>query len=282
MGNKSNGILQAVVLSCLLSGVAGFAIADDHGASGKPGGGDHGVGSTAHWGYEGETGPSRWGEMGFATCSTGKNQSPIDLMNASDSILDPLQFSYQAASVSVVNNGHTIQFNLPAGNSMTVGGKKFTLLQFHFHSGSEHTVQGKSYPMELHLVHKADDGELAVVGVLLAEGAANGEGGAVNPTLQTVFDNLPEKSGQTQSVDAQIMPAALLPLGQSYFHYKGSLTTPPCTEGVNWFVMREPVGVEKSQLLKFTSIYANNARPPQPQNSRNLLSRSSESSDGKR
>ncbi|MBF0156151.1 MAG: carbonic anhydrase family protein [Magnetococcales bacterium] len=264
MGTKVRGLaLPMLFLGGALGLQSGIVVA-----------GEEAKGSGAHWGYEGETGPANWGKMGFPACAEGKNQSPIDINAAAEVTLDPIRFDYKPAPLQVVNNGHTIQFNLPPGSTITIGGKSFTLAQFHFHGGSEHTVKGKGFPMELHLVHKAEDGELAVVGILLAaaesESAPVGHGAAANPTLERVFGALPAMAGLTLTSDQQIDPAALLPHDRAYFHYKGSLTTPPCSEGVNWFVMGEPVTITRKQLLHYTSVFDNNARPPQPLHSRNL------------
>ncbi|MBF0144065.1 MAG: carbonic anhydrase family protein [Magnetococcales bacterium] len=262
MRNRQGGRARALVVGILLAGSTGAALAGDH-----PGGA-----AAHHWGYEGAEGPNQWGSLGFPACSTGKSQSPIDLQPATEEAAEPIPFDYKPAPVSVVNNGHTIQFTMPGTSSITLGGKKFTLAQFHFHSGSEHTLKGRAFPMEVHLVHKAEDGELAVVGVFLTTGEGNsgGAGGAANATLDTVFGALPGKAGLTLTSEATIDPAALLPAERTYYKYKGSLTTPPCSEGVNWFVMATPMTISTRQLLHYTSVFMNNARPPQPLNGRTL------------
>lgn len=222
----------------------------------------------AHWTYEGPTGPDNWGEMDkkFGTCSLGKTQSPIDI--PADSVpaapLDPIKFDYQTSPLKIVDNGHTVQVNYAPGSSITVGGKKYELLQFHFHKPSEEKLNGKSYAMVAHLVHKDAEGKLAVVGVLL-------ETGARQPLIQAVFDNLPkEKEKETPVPGVAIDISALLPADRSYFTFQGSLTTPPCSEGVTWFVLKNPTKVSRKQIAKFGRVYSMNARPVQPLNGRTI------------
>ena len=175
---------------------------------------------------------------------------------------------------NVVNNGHTIQFNYQPGSSITIGGKRYDLLQFHFHSPSENTVDGQPYPLEMHLVHKSADGRLAVVGVFFQAGRdSGGHGGDGNDSLANVFGALPGKSGLTLTGNADINAADLLPRDRGYYHFMGSLTTPPCSEGVGWFVMRSPLEISPKQLARFQTIFDNNARPVQPWNKRILFSK---------
>ncbi|HHD11293.1 MAG TPA: carbonic anhydrase family protein [Deltaproteobacteria bacterium] len=219
----------------------------------------------AHWGYEGKTGPEHWGELSkeFELCSKGKEQSPVDISNPVPEKMKPLKFSYKKAKkLHVVNNGHTIKVSYPAGSIFDApNGKKYELLQFHFHAPSEHTVGGKAYPMEMHLVHKSKDGKIAVVGVFIKEGAHN-------KAIEKIWEELPEKEGETEDVEEALSAAELLPASRSYYHYNGSFTTPPCTEGVNWFVITEPIELSKKQIDKFRSIMDGNARPVQPLNER--------------
>ena len=246
--------LVAIGIAGLLSGCGMFG---GHHA----GGGHH----KAHWGYHGDAGPEHWAELSedYGLCGTGKAQSPINIEGEQAGDLKPIEFHYQAASnPTVVNNGHTIQVNYPAGSYAVIGGKRYELLQFHFHSPSEHTVHGQHADMVAHLVHKADDGQLAVVGILFDKGAEN-------PTLKPVFDAMPKSKGET-TVQASINAADLLPEERGYYHYTGSLTTPPCSEGVNWNVMKAHMPVSEQQVQAFTHIFDKSIRPVQPLNGRTI------------
>lgn len=224
-------------------------------------------GHGAHWGYEGHAGPEYWSNLSqeFSTCGSGKRQSPIDINGSMSAGLNPIQFDYRSAQLDILNNGHTIQVNRNEGSSITVDGQRYDLLQFHFHTPSENTVGGKPYDMEMHLVHKNDKGELAVVGVFL-------KAGADNSVLNKAWTHMPRHAGDRKQVDSvSINPADLLPANLSYNHFNGSLTTPPCSEGVKWFVMKSPVEVSRSQVKQFASVVGNNARPVQPLNKRFVL-----------
>jgi len=229
-------------------------------ASGAKAGG-HGA---AHWTYAGEGGPHMWGELSdeFATCGTGKSQSPIDISPVTITELPPIEVDYKSTVLDVTNNGHTIKVSYAPGSSITVGGKKYDLLQFHFHSPSEHTVGGKSFAMVAHLVHKAADGQLGVIGVLMEEGASNF-------LVQKVWKNMPKEEGGHKTVEkVKLNVAQLLPKDMSYYNYSGSLTTPPCSEGVNWMVLRNPVTVSAAQVQQFTELFPLSVRPVQPLNGR--------------
>ncbi len=225
------------------------------------GGGHH----KAHWGYHGNTGPEHWAGLSadYALCGEGKAQSPIDITSAKTGGLEPIAFHYQAASnPSVINNGHTIQVNYPAGSYAVIGGKRYELLQFHFHAPSEHTIHGQHADMVAHLVHKSDDGQLAVVGVLFDKGAENA-------TLKPVFDAMPTSKGEA-TVQGRVNAADLLPKDRGYYHYTGSLTTPPCSEGVNWNVLKARMPVSAGQVEAFTRIFDKSIRPVQPLNGREI------------
>ncbi len=212
-----------------------------------------------HWSYEGEGGPQNWGRLSteYAACASGKRQSPIDIRDGIGVDLEPIQFAYRAANFRVLDNGHTIQVAL-AGGSISLLGKTYQLLQFHFHRPSEEQVNGKSFDMVAHMVHKADDGKLAVVAVLL-------EKGGEHPLIQTVWNNLPlEKNDEVIPPSLTLDPGQLLPDSRSYYTYMGSLTTPPCSEGVLWLVLKKPQQISPEQLAVFARLYKNNARPPQP------------------
>ena len=212
-----------------------------------------------HWSYRGEGGPEHWGDLKpeYATCAAGSRQSPIDIRDGIAVDLAPLVFDYRPSGFSVVDNGHTVQVNVSPGNWLEVMGRRYELQQFHFHRPSEERINGRQFEMSAHLVHKDPDGRLAVVGVVL-------ERGAVQPVVQQVWNNLPlEKNAPLAAPDA-IDPSALLPTDRGYFTYMGSLTTPPCTEGVLWMVMQQPVQASPDQIHIFSRLYPMNARPVQP------------------
>ena len=213
-----------------------------------------GYGEEGHhdWDYGKEHGPRHWGDAKpeFAACKTGKTQSPIDIRGAT-----PLH---------IIDNGHTIQVNYGAGSSITVGNERYDLVQFHFHKPSEEKIDGKGFPMVAHLVHKNSQGALAVVAVLLAEGSAN-------PLVQTLWTSLPAEKEKEKAVgQVSINAAGLLPRKHGYYTFPGSLTTPPCSEGVTWFVLTSPMHVSKAQLDRFGKVYNGNARPVQPLNGRTI------------
>lgn len=218
------------------------------------------------WSYKGPTGPGHWAALSsdYKDCKLGKYQSPIDVRGAKVSELPPIEFSYQAAPLHILNTGHSIQVNLPAGSFITVGGKRYGLVQFHFHHPSESKLEGKGFPLELHLVHASEDGKGAVVAVLLADGKSN-------PALAALFKYIPKTTGQENAPDGvTVDPSALLPTNHAYFTFPGSLTTPPCTEDITWFLLRTPVRVSKQEVRTFAAEYPLNARPVQPLNGRLL------------
>lgn len=216
-----------------------------------------------HWGYEGEAGPTHWADLNpeYKECKLGKEQSPVNIDKAEKSGLAAIHFNYQPSRLAVVNNGHTIQNNYAAGSTISVDGKTYELAQFHFHHLSETTVKGKHAPLEVHLVHKSSDGKLAVVAVLLREGKAN-------PVVESVWSNLPNELNKPYTPDVQVNAAELLPPDRAYYTFPGSLTTPPCSEGVTWIVMQTPVTVSKEQIANFAKLYPDNFRPTQPLNGR--------------
>jgi len=212
----------------------------------------------SHWTYEGENGPDNWGKLkpDFAACAGGRRQSPIDIRDGFRVDLEPITFIYRPSQFRVVDNGHTIQVEV-SGSSISLLGRNYELAQFHFHRPSEERISGKASEMVAHLVHKAEDGKLAVVAVLL-------EKGAENPVIQTIWNNLPlEKNEYVTPPGLTIDVADLLPADRSYYTYMGSLTTPPCTEGVLWLVLKQPQQISPEQLAIFSRLYRNNARPVQ-------------------
>jgi len=236
--------LGMIVGAVLLTSAMGALAADGH---------------PPHWEYKGKAGPQAWGALdeSYAACKLGHEQSPIDIHGAKKAHLDPLALDYHAASAEIVNNGHTVQVNLNDAGTLTLDGVPYKLVQFHFHTPSEEHVNGKAYPMVAHLVHKSEDGKLAVIGVLLKEGKANA-------ALKPVFDGLPKAEGDKHPLDGAFDAAALLPPDHGYYRFTGSLTTPPCSEGVKWQIMKEPVEISHAQLAAFHKLYKANARPIQP------------------
>lgn len=220
-----------------------------------------------HWGYEGDTGPEHWGDLSpeFTLCGVGTEQTPIDLTGADQQDLTDVVFEYQAAPLQVLNNGHTIQMPSDGASSISVDGTSFELAQFHLHTPSEHTVDGEYFAGELHLVHQDADGGLAVVAVLLEEGAEN-------EAIAPILANLPtEVDQEVEAVGVTLDPLDLLPENRLTFQYTGSLTTPPCSEDVNWFVLTTPVEMSETQIDAFEDVMGHNNRPLQPLNDRDLL-----------
>jgi carbonic anhydrase len=211
------------------------------------------------WAYEGSAGPEAWARLkpDFATCGSGTRQSPIDLHDGFKVQLEPIEFAYQPGTFRVVDNGHTVQVNLASDNSIAVLGRRYRLKQFHFHRPSETRVAGRSFEMEAHLVHQDDEGRLAVLAVLFDRGNPN-------PAVQQVWNNLPLEKHEEQPARAVLDPAALLPEDRRYYTFMGSLTTPPCSEGVLWMVLKQPMALSPAQIELFARLYPNNARPVQP------------------
>jgi carbonic anhydrase len=220
-----------------------------------------------HWSYSGETGPDHWAaeDEAFATCGLGKAQSPIDIETTQKKELPPLEFNYQPSPLRVTDTGHSMQVDYQPGSMLTVGRARYELVQFHFHKPSEERFQGHAYSMVVHLVHKNDKGELAVVAVLLRRGQSNA-------FLKPIFDNFPTAGNTVSAVaDRTVNATDLLPAHHGYFSFEGSLTTPPCTEHVRWFVLKTAVEVSPAQVQQFGSHYQRNARPAQPLNGRGVL-----------
>ncbi len=223
--------------------------------------------SDVHWSHhEGADGPANWQNLcdGFADCG-GQAQSPIDIVTkdaAADADLSAPEFRYGTSPVAIINNGHTVQFNISGDNEVTLNGKVYKLLQFHFHAKSEHTIDGKQYPLEVHFVHKHSDSDFAVLGVMY-------EKGAENALLKKYLAHFPKTKGDYQA-DESIDLASLFPEDKSYYHYNGSLTTPPCSEVVSWYVLKTPVTASAEQLDAFAEILDNNYRPVMPLNNRTV------------
>lgn len=220
----------------------------------------------AHWSYDGATGPEHWGELApeFKVCQLGGQQTPINLVHATHGAAEAPGFAYRAFPLSLVNNGHTVQANAAPGSFLTLDGVRYELKQFHLHHPSEHRVDGRAFDMELHLVHASAEGALAVVGVFIAAGAHN-------PVLEPVLGHLPASEGGTAEAGVSFDPAGVLPASRESFRYTGSLTTPPCSEGLAWTVFREPVTASPAQIAAFAALFPNNARPIQKINDRLLI-----------
>jgi carbonic anhydrase len=228
------------------------------------------------WHYEGAEGPANWGTLSpkFAVCGDGRHQSPIDITGATAGATKELRTTFPPAELRIahhehiadgINNGHTIQINYPGAETLILGGVPYQLVQYHFHGPSEHTVDGKHFPMEMHLVHKAADGRLAVVGVFIAEGAHN-------KAFDPVWANLPTQKGvETHYPAVKVDVDALLPAARTSYRYDGSLTTPPCSEGVSWIVMTTPIELSSEQIAAFTRLIKDNNRPLQTLNGRTVL-----------
>ena len=218
------------------------------------------------WSYAGANGPSHWGDLDAknSACKLGHEQSPIDIRSTQKDEPQPIEFNYRPSPLKIMNNGHTIQIDYAPGSTLSVGGQEYEVLQFHFHQPGEHRVQGRAYDMEMHIVHKDAQGHTAVVAVLMRKGNEN-------PSLQGLWTHLPPAPGPKQRIaQASINVADLLPAGRSYYAFEGSLTTPPCTEGVRWFVLKSPVEISPDQLAVFAQLYPNNARPLQAANERKV------------
>lgn len=231
--------------------LAGPAVAADH----------------AHWGYHGDMGPGHWGDAdpAFAACKSGTMQSPIDIGAANERANIDVTVAYRPVPLTVLHNGHTVQFNVDNGSVVTLAGKEFKLLQVHFHTPSEHADRGVAYPLEAHFVHKSADGQLAVIGVLFTVGAEN-------TALGPVLAHLPmAETPPTTHADSVVDLAAILPSDRRLVRYQGSLTTPPCSEGVNWMVMRNSVTASKAQIDTLHQAMGDNARPIQAPGNRLIV-----------
>ena len=218
----------------------------------------------AHWSYSGEHGPDHWGaeDPAFAACGSGTRQSPIDIETATTAALPAIEFSYKPFPLTVTDTHHSFQVNVPQGSGgITVGGDHYELVQFHFHHPSEERIHGKRYSLVAHLVHKNAKGELAVVAVLIHQGAAN-------PVLKPIFDDFPAKGTESKVAETTLDPRQLLPPKHGYYTFDGSLTTPPCSEHVHWFELKEPIDASSAQIAQFATRYPHNARPTQPLNAR--------------
>jgi carbonic anhydrase len=225
-----------------------------------------GSASTSLWSYEGATGPEKWGglDAADAACSAGGQQSPIDISAPISARQPPLGIDWRARPDTIVNNGHSIQLDIAEGGTLHIGERRYVFKQLHFHHPSEHLIEGKRFAMEAHFVHAGTDG-LAVIGVLMVPGKPNA-------TFKRIVSTIPRDQGSPVPADPVIDPAELLPTRRAYYHYEGSLTTPPCSETVDWIVLADPIEVDEDDIARFAELYPMNARPVQDRHRRFILS----------
>ena len=241
-------ILTATLV--LAGAASGSAVAQEHATHAQS------------WTYGGTTGPERWSELDPANtaCAVGQQESPIDLTAAIAADLGPLEIDWSPIPAAARDTGHAIQLDAPEGSAMTVGGKTYRLLQFHVHQPAEHLLDGRRYPLEIHFVHAGPDGVLGVLGLFAEVGQAS-------VPLQAVLDGLGADATARPALD----PNAFLPAGRGFFRYEGSLTTPPCSETVDWVVLNDPITVSQPQIDAFERLHPGNTRPVQPIHRRFLL-----------
>ena len=220
----------------------------------------------AHWSYGGKEGPKNWGSLSeaYKTCSSGKTQSPIDIQQFEHANLPAPEFDYRAGGTTILNNGHTLQVGYAPGSRMTVDGHTYELKQFHFHAPSENHIRGKSYPLEAHFVHADDKGHLAVIAVMI-------EAGTANSALSEAWSKIPRQAGEKAELTPAVAADDLMPHDRGYYRFDGSLTTPPCSEGVAWFVLKHPITASQEQIDEFVhAIHHPNNRPLQALNGRTV------------
>lgn len=221
----------------------------------------------ATWSYSGDTGPNNWGQLSpaFSLCGNGQLQSPINITGSMQNATYPLNIHYHSAPLVIINTGHDIQVNFSKNENISFNGIVYHLTQFHFHTPSENELQGKAFPAEIHFVQQTSSGNLAVIAVFVQTGPANS-------TLQEILDHLPTQTGVATSVSGiSVNPFNFLPAQQNYYYFLGSLTTPPCTQGVDWFVMENPISASPAQINALTkAVRGHNARPIQPLNGRDI------------
>lgn len=226
------------------------------------------------WSYAGQNAPEHWADIdptgGSDACLAGEAQSPVDVdlhkLEHQPGLAKDLTINYQRSALQLVNNRHSIQANLQPGNSLIFKGSSYNLVQFHFHTPSEHQFNDKNFPMEMHLVNQAEDGRLLVMAVMIKQGEANTE-------LDHLWKMLPQKAGQAFDISEPLAPdlTAILPSNSKHLLYTGSLTTPPCTEGVQWVLFEQPIEMSAAQIKAFQQLYADNHRPIKPLNSRQVI-----------
>jgi carbonic anhydrase len=212
------------------------------------------------WDYGDALGPTHWGDLKpeFVTCKNGHHQSPIDIRETKKADLPAIRFEYKPSPLHIIDNGHTVMVNYAPGSFISVSDKKYELKQFHFHRPSEEKINGKSFAMTVHLVHANSDGKLAVVAVLLQQGEDS-------PLIHELWSDLPKEKEKEEFFDnVQINLSQILPADRGYYTFAGSLTTPPCSEDVTWFVLKHPTTISTEEIQRFSQLYRDDARPTQP------------------
>ncbi len=225
--------------------------------------------TTAPWDYEGKRGALEWGKLdpAYQACSRGHEQSPIDIRGARlNKALQPIEFHYIAGPVTLEDNGHTIVAHVDPGSYIVNGGVRYDLVQFHFHHPGEEAVKGKLTDMDIHLVHQSAEGKQVVIAIRLTEDITT----PPNALLATLWQHLPAKAGTSNKVTEMINPGGLLPADRGYWTYMGSLTAPPCTEGVRWYIFEQEVTLSRDQLRAFANLYKINSRPLQDLHGRRI------------
>lgn len=239
---------------------------------------EHGINATrpVHWSYDGEDGPTKWSTLSpaYALCGNGMGQSPINIVKSASKAGISWKMDYKTTSLKIahnehmediIDNGHTIQVTVDEGSRFSFGDVTYSLKQFHYHTPSEHTIDGEHSPMEMHMVHQSEDGRLAVVGVMFKEG------NVPNANLEKIIANLPNAKGENKHLtDVSLELNTHIPNDNYAYHYAGSLTTPPCSEGVQWLVLRDPIYLTANQIAAFSSRIGPNNRPTQTLNNRTV------------
>lgn len=223
--------------------------------------------SASQWSYEGDTGPERWGRMRpeWAACADGKRQSPIELTGGIAVDLEPVVFDYRPTRFLISDVGHTLEVHVGEGLGVHIRGRRYDLVHFQFHRPAEQTIGGRSQDMSIHLHHRDSEGRMAIVAIQLEAGDQP------QPLIQTLWNSLPLDRGDHYMPTVMIDPSALVPANAAHYLYMGSLTTPPCTEGVIWVVMKDPISVSHGQMRIFDRLYPHNSRPLQALNGRLVL-----------
>jgi carbonic anhydrase len=224
--------------------------------------------TTAPWSYQGKTGPLLWGKLdpAYKACAKGHEQSPVDIRGARlNKALKPIEFHYIAGPVTLENTGHTVVVHVDPGSYIIAGGVRYDLVQFHFHHPSEEAVKGQLTDMDIHLVHKSADGQQAVIAVRLVE-----DRGDANAVIANLWQHLPVSTGATEKDPDMVSAGGLIPADAGYWTYVGSLTAPPCTEGVRWFIFQQPLSVSREQLRAFAALYRMNTRALQELHGRRI------------
>lgn len=213
------------------------------------------------WGYGKNNGPHTWAKD-FKLCGKGERQSPIDIKNAEKAKLKNIKMNYEGKITKLHFTGHNLEFEVSGKNELFIDNKLYELKQFHFHTPSENLIRGKRFPLEAHFVNASEDGSLAVIAIFF-------EKGSKNEIFEELFKKLPKK-GQSLTLDTSLSPSSLFPKNKKYYEFQGSLTTPPCSEGVSWIVLKNTQKSSKASLAKLHKAMGNNNRPVQPINKRKI------------